>query len=636
MTNDKREKVYYALAYVVTTILTLLPFFLVGISNYDDFQFFNTAHTDWNNWKNDAEVYAHGQGRFYYMITKYFYYFPYLFDNFAWTKFIQYASLCICYLLFSYIVYKIFKSRKLGALSLLLLVFNTSIGYYSGYVLPIGYPFYFTFSFVLFLCGILLFISYTEKGNCWRVWLSALLFFASSLFYEDYLVFTLLFICFIIIRNWKHFGISGFWKSKSFYLELVPYVAALFLYIVCYFGYRFYLLHVLGLTPQYSGALVATNFNWGNFFKVLNNWTFYNLPGRIYSFGKAKSLVVENSLLPGGHVDSIWFMLTHSTAVAYVNALIQCIILWFLIQRYDFGKIPWRAVAVGLFAALVFALSANVLVSITEKYNADWTINMKAYVTSFFSYFGVMLVIALVVVATLKLSKTPVVQKSLCVCWCVVLFCFSVVNYYVNDHMSRAWKKSENRITMLKLIDGEGFFDNLPDGALIYTEQLQHTSAHGWQICDMDHNFEIYISSLVGNPEKFVYAKDQEELQRKMEEFPDAPLFFMQATESKKFCELMMCFSRISRLDTADISLSKADHSDVFYYSPTKEYVLFYGTNAHTDSANVKSVSVISNDKHQKVVHAALKEEGLDPFGFSISNMCIPTRDTLWVPAVSR
>ena len=636
MPNDKREKVYYALAYLVTTILTLLPFFLVGVSNVDDFLYFNIAHTDLNNWRNDAVLYAHGQGRFYYLITKYFYYIPYLFNSFAWTKFVQYSSLCICYLLFSYIVYRIFKSRKLGALSLLFLVFNTSIGYYIGYVLPIGYPFYFTFSFILFLCGVLLFINYTEKGNSWRLVFSALLFFASSLFYEDYLAFTLLFICFILIRNWKRLGFSIFWKNKSFYLELIPYVAVLFLYMVCYFGYRFYLLHVLGLTPQYSGAQMTTNFNWRNFFLVLNNWSFYNVPGRICSFGKAQSLMVENSLLPGGHVGSIWFMLTHSTAVAYLNALIQCLILWFLIKRHDFDRIPWRVVAVGIFAALVFALSANVLVAITEKYNADWAINMKAYVTSFFSYFGVMLVIVLLVAVTLKLSKTPVARKSLCVCWCVVFFCFSVINYYVNDHMSRVWKKSENRITMLKLVGDKGFFDSLPDGALIYTEQLQQTSEHGRQICDLVPNFEMYISSLVDNPEKLVFAKDQEELQSKIKESPDVPVYFMQATESKKFCELMMCFSHISCFDTADISLSKADKSDIFYYSPTKEYVLFYGTNAHTDSANVKSVSVISNDKHQKVVQATLKEEGLDPFGFSISNMCVPTRDTLWVPVESR
>ena len=628
MLNNKRENLYYALAYIATTILTLLPFFIVGLANADDFQYFNTAHSNWNNWKNDAEIYAQGQGRFYFLITKYFYYIPYLFDSFAWTKFIQYFSLGVSYLLFSYIVYRIFKSRKLGALSLLLLVFNTSIGYYIGYNIPIGYPFYFTFSFILFLCGILLFINYIEKGNSWRVVLSAVLFFAAFLFYEDYLVFTLLFIGFVFIRNWKRVGFTGMWKNKSFYLEIVPYIVSLILYVVCYFGYRYYLDHVLGMLPQYHGALVAKNLNARVFFKVLNNLSFYHIPGRIYSFEKTKALVADNSLLIGGHSDSICFMLTHAKAVAYVNALIQCCILWFLIKRHDFAKFSWKTVVVGILVALIFAISANVLIASTEKYNAEWTVTMKAYVTSFFSYFGVMLTIALIIVATLKIFQSPVAQKIVSVCWCVVLFCFSVVNYYVNDHLSRAWLKSENRITALRLINDEGFFNDLPDHALIYTEQLQHTSEHGNQVCQQFNNFEVYVTMMSGD--RFLFAKTQEDLRQLLAEFPDVPVYVMQATESKKFCELMLCFSHISHLDTTEVGHSIADYSDIFYYSPTKEYVLFYGTETHTDSAKVKSVSVISNDKRKKVVHVPIKEDGLDPYGFSISNMCIPTRDTIW------
>lgn len=632
MINNRREKIYFALAFIVTTILTLLPFFFVGIANADDFQYFNTAHSDWSNWINDAKVYAQGQGRFYFLVTKYFYYIPYLFNSFAWTKFIQYFSLCGSYLLFSYIVYRIFKSMKLSALSLLLLIFNTSIGYYSGYNIPIGYPFYFTFSFILFLCGILLFINYTEKGNYWRVVFSAMLFFAAFLFYEDYLVFTILFIGYIFIRNWKRNGFSNMWKCKSFYLELIPYVVVLVLYVVCYFGYRYYLVHALGLSPQYyQGAKMSKNINMETFFKVLSNLSFYNVPGRIYSFAKTRSLLADNSLLLGGHRDSIWFILTHSTSIAYVNAMIQCGILWFLIKRYDFEKISWKTIVVGILVAILFAISANILIALTEKYNEEWAIMMKAYVTSYFSYFGVMLAIALVIVATLKISGSAVFQTIACACWCFVLFCFSVVNYYVNDHLSRAWQKSENRITLLGMIGTEGFFNSLPDNALIYTEQLQHTSEHGHHICELGNNFENYISYLADDSKRFLYAKSPEDLQQMVAEFPDAPVYFIQATESKKFCELMLSFSHISQLDTAEVGLSIADHSDIFYYSPTKEYVLFYGIETNTDSAKVNSVSVISNDKRKKVVHVAIKEDGLDPYGFSISNMCIPTRDTIWV-----
>ena len=631
MTCEKRDKLYYALAYMVAIILTLLPFFLVGIANDDDLQFFVTAHRGWDYWKMDAGIYAQGQGRFYYLITKYFYYIPYLFDSFAWTKFVQYSSLCVCYLMFSYLVFRIFKSPKLGALSLLLLVFNTRIGVSTGYVPPIGYPFYFTFSLIVFLGGLLLYISYTEKGKNWRVLLSALLFFAAFLFYEDYLVFALLFLCIVFVRNWMRFGFSKLWKTKSFYAEIVPYAAAFILYLVCYFGYRYYLVHVLGLTLNYSGAKVAADLDTGTFFKLLGNLTFYNLPGWIYNLAGTKSVLAENSLLLGGHGNSVWFMLTHATAVAYVNALIQCGILWFLVKRHDFGRISWKVVTMGIFVALVFAVSANVLIALTEKYNGQWATSLEGYVTSFFSYFGVMLAIALLVVATLKLSRSAIVRKVVCVCWCAALFCFSVVNYYVNDHVSRAWMKSENRISMLRLIQEEGFLNDLPDHALIYSEPLQHTSEHGWSICKNYSYLETFVSLMADESKDFHFARTQDDLRQLVTEFPDAPVYLLQATESKKFCELMVCFSHVSHLDTDDIALSTADCSDIFYYSPTKDYVLFYGVDAHTDSAEVKSTSVISGDKRQKVAHATLEKEGLDPFGFSISNLCIPTKDTIRV-----
>lgn len=631
-TCEKWEKLYYALAYAVVVILTLLPFFLVGIANEDDLQFFITAHKGLDYWKFDASVYAQGQGRFYYMITKYFYYIPYLFDSFAWTKFLQYSSLCICYLMFAYLVTRIFKSWRLGALSMLLLVFNTRIGAYSGYSIPIGYPFYFTFSLIVFLGGVLLFINFTEKGKLWRVLLSTVLFFAAFLFYEDYLVFALIFIGFVFVWNWQRMGFSNMWKTKSFYAEVVPYVAAFILYLVCYFGYRYYLVHTLGLNLQYSGARVAGDFDTGNFFKLLGNLTFYNLPGWIYSLEKTKSIVAENSLLLGGHGDSLWFMLTHATAVAYVNALVQCGILWFLVRRHNFGKVSWKAVILGILMALVFAISANVLIAMTEKYNSEWSaMSLEAYVTSFFSYFGVMLAIALLVVASLKLFQSPVIQRVVCVCWCVALFCCSVVNYYVNDHLSRAWMKSENRFTMLRLISDEGFFDGLPDNALIYSEPLHYTSEHAWLVSKQHSDTEAFISMLVGKSKDFHFANTRDDLRELVAEFQDAPVYLMQATQSQKFCELMMCFSHISHFDTNDLALSTADYSDVFYYSPTKEFVLFYGLDAQTDSAEVRSTSVISLDKRQKVVHATLKKDGMDPFGFSISNVCIPTADTIWV-----
>ncbi len=266
---NKQEKFIWILAYSVTAIITLLPFFQVGFTNCDDFQYYNAAHCGWRYWLTDANIYAQCAGRFYFLLTKYFYYIPYLLDSFAWTKAVQYLPLIGCYLFFSYIIYRIFKSQRIGALTFLLLIFSMSVGHES-FSLPTAFPFYFPFSFLIFLSGILLFINYTENNGYWRILVSALLLFISYLFYENYLVFTLLFCCYILIRNWRQSGFIQTLKSKSFYREIVPYIAVIALYMVCYLGYRLYLTRTIDDIHLYDGATIAHHFSLANFFTILS------------------------------------------------------------------------------------------------------------------------------------------------------------------------------------------------------------------------------------------------------------------------------------------------------------------------------------------------------------------------------
>ena len=89
--KDKKQLLIYA-ALAATALISLLPFFKVGFTCSDDFQYFITAQHP-EIWVGDAMVYARDAGRFYFLITKFFYYIPYLIDNFAYTKAIDYISM---------------------------------------------------------------------------------------------------------------------------------------------------------------------------------------------------------------------------------------------------------------------------------------------------------------------------------------------------------------------------------------------------------------------------------------------------------------------------------------------------------------------------------------------------------------
>ena len=141
--------------FAATVVLSLLPFFKVGFTTSDDLQYFVTAQQSWQYWLMDHRAYAEGQGRFYFLITKFFYYVPYLADNFLVAKLIQYATLLGCYLMLGYIVSRIVRSRTIGIMTFLLLIFNTVVTRMVYFIAITAYPFYFTFSFLIFLCGVL-------------------------------------------------------------------------------------------------------------------------------------------------------------------------------------------------------------------------------------------------------------------------------------------------------------------------------------------------------------------------------------------------------------------------------------------------------------------------------------------------
>ena len=616
---NRQEKFIWILAFTATAIITLLPFLQVGFTNSDDFLYYYATHKGWQYWLEDAEIYAQGAGRFYFLLTKYFYYVPYLIDSFAWTKATQYLSLMGCFALFSYIIYRFFKSKRLGALTFLLLIFNLSVGYES-FSIPTAFPFYFSFSFIIFLCGILLYINYTERNGYWRLLVSALLFFISYLFYENYLVFTILFCGYILVRNWRRTGFIQTLKSKLFYREIVPYIAVFALYLACYLGYRLYLVRTIDDLSLYDGSTVAHHFSLDNFFLILNNCTFYTLPCRTYWFDHVRTILAENSPLISGHYNNIFYILTHAPALAYLNALLQCCILWFIIHNADFRKLSWVSMLIGVVSAVLFAFSANILIAIAEKYNVSYAIFMRTYVTSFYSYFGIMLTVAIIMTATIKICPVKHIRHAVCAIWCVLVFVGAVLSYYTNDLLSKEWKKTQNRITVTELVAQDHFFDKIPKNALLYTTDAPISG----------NTYRYFIRQKTSH--LFHFAYNQEELLQVHSKSPDKPFYFIQTTESEKQGELLMAFSHISRMDTCDIRHTTADEADIYYYSPTKDFVLFYQINAGTDSAQTKAVSVFSRDKHHKVTHVNMKEPGLNPLGFSISNMVVPTTDTLWLP----
>ncbi len=228
----RKDYTSYAIyvAWIIVIILTLIPFFRIGFTTGDDIEYFLNGRQGWRYLFEETDRLAKEQGRFFFYLTMPLGNIPYLIDNFYFTKIVQYGSLILSYFLFAYFVFKIFKSRNLSLILLLMLATWMQVTF--NHHIPItAYPFSFSFAFSLDIIACLLFIRYLETGRYkWVAW-SALIFFSTLLFYENNILFLACWGVYILVRNIRRFSLNKVFVKSEFYKEIVPFILAGCIYI---------------------------------------------------------------------------------------------------------------------------------------------------------------------------------------------------------------------------------------------------------------------------------------------------------------------------------------------------------------------------------------------------------------------
>jgi hypothetical protein len=433
MNLKKNERILGGFLLLLTVLITFSSFINIGFTTADDLSYYMIFLR--KNFFADAWNYARYAGRFYFIITKPLYSFVYLFDNFYFTKILQYSCLFLSYSLFSFLIFKLFRSKPFAYIIFLLLIAATTVSP-SFHIQMVSYPCFFTFSFSLMLIAILLFIKYLENNKKKFLYFSALLFFIALLFYETYVIFLALFCFIIIIRSFANRGFKNSFQDKNFYKECLPYIIAGGIYLTVYFVFR--IIYNYGPHPEiYDGSRLASNFSFKHFFMIISNCNNAAIPGKIYDL--QMNVIYANSLLPSGHIDKWGYLLQNLSAISWVNILIQCFLFFFLFLKTD-CRISWKKIAVGIIVALVFTFSSHILLGVAEKYNSSWYSWLSGYVTTYFAWFGIMMVIALIFYALYKIGyDISFVRYGILFILTGIVLYFSVIIQYTNEHLSRDW-----------------------------------------------------------------------------------------------------------------------------------------------------------------------------------------------------
>lgn len=561
--------------FAITIVITLAPFFKVGITSADDLGNY-TRYLDGTVFSS-SWIFARDAGRFYFIITIPIYSLPYVGDSFIFTKIIQNLFLLLSYAMAAILIKKFFNSREIALLFFLVLLMATPIS--ANYHIPfIAYPFYFTFSFALLISAVLLFIKYTETNKYKFLIFSAIIFFISLLFYETYLLFLLFFCIWLFVRNIKlSGGFKNFFKSKTTYKEIVPFASAGLLYVILYFGFRLLLKNEGEI---YSGSSFAQNFSWKNFLTVLYELTQTVFPLHIFKLNHIYINQLELSY--NSSATSFISILKNTDLSTIVNIAVQLAIFIYLFLRLK-NISGYKKLGLGILFSLLFAFLSHSVLAMAEKYNTVDAATIKGYVTSYYSYFGIWLAILLFAIIIYKLVKKNKYLKYTTIVLFSAAFAYvSIVNSYSNRVMARGWEQSQIRFSAInEMIEKEAFKD-CPYGSLIYSPDMYWSDILGYVLVAQGFNWGTYVNIKSGTQLNIISSADR--MIEAHYELPDAKIYRLVKIHTSIDNDVLFVLAEV---DKNSINWDKGKdmfvdatctRAKVYYYSKSNDFVVQFKT----------------------------------------------------------
>lgn len=561
---------------LLVTGISLVPFFKIGFTTADDLEYYLTFLK--GGYMQDARFYASYSGRFYFLITKPLYSLIYATGSFALLKVLQYACLLLSYVSFTWLIHKLFHSKKLSVALFVLLVCCTPVTP-NLHVPFIAYPCFFSFSFALFCLALSAFMKYTETDRYVFVIGSALLCFIAALFYETFLIFIFLFGIAILIRNICKSGFKGALTTKPLYKEVLPVLSVSILYASLYFIYRYFAI------SEYDGSSFAHPLNWTNFFLILKRCTFAVAP--LHQFRHCFEVMSENSQVAIGHFQSFRFALTHASLTAYVNGAMVAFVFAYLLAKSR-NRMSWKTVVITVLAALTFAFSSHLLIAVSMKYNLEWGSWIAGYVTSFYSYFGVILALLLIGYALHKLSyNIKYARLAVSVALTLTVFGVVVIDTFTNENLAHDWERSQQRFRIVDEMIADNAFAQIQESDILYCPSMYYSGFWGYELFGEERNrWSEYVYLKSGK--RISECGNEQDLKELLKQDTLRQVYFLDLKESKTHNDMLVTMAPIKCSSwnpgsENPISEALCDSAKLYFYSPAKQFVVMLNKQ-HGDS----------------------------------------------------
>ncbi len=623
-----RNKEFFYLAFVVVGLITFFPLFFTGFATADDFHYYLVTRR--GQVMADSALFAEIAGRFYFYIVKPVYSLPYIYDHMAVVKTFHFIPLVLCFLLFAKIVRVMTNSKELSWLFLLLFLMTMQVSQHTS--LFVSYPFYFTFSFSLLLISFILLLNFYERKKTSLLIIAAVLFALGLLFYETYILFLLFVALTILFYNFQS-GVSFRKAFRDSFVHFSPFLLAGVVYLAIYFIYRVY--H----PSQYTG----TNFSMkevtpGTFFMVLWNLSFSSFPMTIYE--TAHNVFWDKSDLITGYSPVVMNLILSARIEWIVKGLIICFCGYKLLMVTPTVKL--RGLIAGSFAAILLIFLPHLPLALTEKYlfHAGKG-TMIGYVTTFFSFFGVLLLITLLLSYFMNLFNfSRMIKKFVSLVFIFGFFICSVLTDFSNYTIAKDIRSANLRLYAIDELLKTDEFKAIPAGTPFFAKDWWNTPSYSARgITEQEFNWYEYFEAK--NGVTYPVGRDNAYFLDYSKKVPFAP-YFLTLRQAEKSEDVALVMAKMAPIQPQDsIVNSYADRATIVYYSSYKIFTLTFKLKPDPSVTNVPikinhivdqvlldrtiEVTIYNTVKGQAATIFTLQIPGIDLNSIMISNMVNPS-----------
>ncbi|MEI6174466.1 MAG: hypothetical protein WCR01_12010 [Bacteroidota bacterium] len=622
-----KNKGFFYLGMILVAIITFFPLFFTGFVTADDLHYYLITRR--GEIMADTTFFAKIAGRFYFYIVRPVYSLPYIFgDSMVIVKLFQYVPLMISFLLFAKIVSVMTKSKEMAWLFLLVFLMTMQISQHTS--LFVAYPFYFTFSFSLLLISYLLLLRYIGEGKKYLLLVSALVFALGLLFYETYIFFLLFAALTLVFYNLKEKGAYGEGIKKSF-VQFLPFLIVGLIYLAAYFVFR----------KVYPSQYPGTNFEFknltpGNFFMVLWHLAYSSFPLTVYE--TTHNLFWDKSELINGYSPVVLKLLLTARVEWIIKGLLVAFIGYKLLMNTPSLKI--KGLLSGVLIAMLLIFLPQIPLALTEKYMAYAGLGtMIGYVTTFFSFFGTLLLITLLLSSVMNLFNfSKFVKHGVTGIFVIGFFVCSVLTDFSNYSIAKDMHSANLRFYAVDELMKSDEFKTIPTGTPFYAKDMWNNPSYCARgITEQEFNWNEYFYAKSGV--SYLFGREDARFLEYSKTVTLVP-YYLTMRQPERSEEITLVMGRMAPVQPQDTVVNHfSDRATIAYYSSYKTFTLTFRVkqdsaitvplkiNHIVEEVNMDKtieVTVYNTKKSQPATVFVLQFPGIDLNSIMISNSINP------------